>query len=280
MHFAALLTLAAAIIPAVTAVPAPSPQSAEIDVHLELSSKDLADFFDEHKAEKKDPATPAHHDAANHAAPPPGQSLPYPFILKGHLLQGLEIIGPLPPTSYYQFPKAHLGEQGIISKQATTFKLHEGKLLIADKAVGLHGPFEKRPVPAVLVHPHQGLNFTAIHLIGSEITTLRFVDQRFTFLGPKFVSGIGDGVDVGLQPRELNPSHFFLSFPFFRYLSMYLWLWEKKLYFPPPSLNLTDPQLQPNSNLASPNYHYLASREGWWEGRHQWEEWGRVRRQQ
>lgn len=199
MHFTALLTLAAAFIPAVTPVPAPSPQSAEIDVHLELSSKDLSDFFDKHKAKTDAP----HHDAES---APPGQSLPYPFILKGHLLQGLEIIGPLPPLPYYQFAKVQLGEQGIISRHPTTFRLHNGKLLLGDKAVGLQGRFEKRPVPAVLVHPQQGLNFTATHLIGSEITTLRFVDERFTFLGPKFVSGIGDHVEVGLKPRELKPS--------------------------------------------------------------------------
>lgn len=193
MHFTALLTLLAAFIPAVTPVPAPSPESAEIDIHLELTSKDVADYFNEHKA-KTDP----HHDADAS----PGQTLPYPFTLKGHLIQGLETIGPLPPAPFYQFAKVHLGEQGILSRHPTTFKLQKGKLLIGNEAVGLHGQFEKRPVPAILVHPQQGLNFTATHLLGSEITTLRFVDERFTFLGPKFVSGIGDRVEVGLKPRE------------------------------------------------------------------------------
>lgn len=260
MHLTALLTLAAAIIPAVTPVPAPSPQSAEIDVHLELSSKDVADFFDEHKAK-----TEPHHDAD--AAP--GQTLPYAFTLKGHLQQGLEIIGPLPPHPYYQFPKVHLDEQGILSRNPTTFRLHNGKLLIGDKAVGLHGQFEKRPVPAVLVHPQQGLNFTVTHLVGSEITTLRFVDERFTFLGPKFVSGFGDRVEVGLKPRELNPLplppvFFSFSFPLFLLLLLlrifysFFFFLEKNFFLifisPPPT----------NSNLASPNYHHLANREGWW----------------
>lgn len=190
MHFTALLTLVAALIPAVISVPAPSPQSAEIDVHLEL--KDVVGFFNERKAK-----TIPHQDANA----PPGPTLPYPFFLKGHLLQGLDIIGPLPPLPYYQFLKDQLGEQGILSKQPTTFKLQGGKLLLGNKAVGL-GPFEKRPIPAVLVHPQQGLNFTTTHQIGSEITTLVFVDPRFTFLGPKFVSGIGDRVEVGLRPRE------------------------------------------------------------------------------
>lgn len=195
MHLTALLTLAAAFIPAVTPVPAPSPQSAEIDVHLELTSKDVADFFDQHNTK-----TEPHQDADADAAP--GQSLPYTFILRGHLIQGLGTFPPQLPLPFYQFPKVHLGEQGLLSRHPTIFRLHNGKLLIGDKAVGLHGRFEKRPVPAVLVHPQQGLNFTATHVIGNEITTLRFVDERFTFLGPKFVSGVGDRVEVGLKPRE------------------------------------------------------------------------------
>lgn len=191
MHFIALLTLVAALIPAVIPVPAPSPQSAEIDVHLEL--KDVAGFFNEREA-KTIP-----HQNTN---APPGPTLPYPFFLKGHLIQGLDIIGPLPPPLYYQFPKDQLGEQGILSKQPTTFRLQGGKLLLGNKAVGLSGPFEKLPVPVVLVHPQQGLNFITTHQIGSEITTLGFVDLRLTFLGPKFVSGIGDHVEVGFRPRE------------------------------------------------------------------------------
>lgn len=193
MHFTALFTLVAAFIPAVTPVPAPSPQSAEIDVHLELTSKDVAGFFNERKA-KTDP----HQNADT----PPGPTLPYSFTLKGHLIQGLEIIGPLPPLLYYQFVKNNLGEQGILSTHPTTYRLHNGKLVIEDKAVGLHGKLEKEPVPAILVHPQQGLNFTAVHLIGSKITTLRFADPRFTFLGSKFVSGVGDRVEIGFRPRE------------------------------------------------------------------------------
>lgn len=201
MHLTALLTLAAAFIPAVTPVPAPSPQSAEIDVHLELTSKDVADFFDQHNT-KTDPHQDTDADANADADAAPGQSLPYTFILRGHLIQGLGTVPPQPPLPLYQFPKVHLGEQGFLSRRPTIFRLHNGKLLIGDKAVGLRGRFEKRPVPAVLVHPHQGLNFTATHVVGSEITTLRFVDERFTFLGPKFVSGVGDRVEVGFKPRE------------------------------------------------------------------------------
>lgn len=192
MHYTALLTLVAALIPAVIPVPAPSPQSAEIDVHLELNSKDVAAFFNGREAQ-----TIPHQNADA----PPGPTLPYPFYLKGHLIQGLDIIGPLPPL-YYQFLKAQLGEQGILSGQHTTFRLQGGKLLLGDKAVGLSGPFERRPVPAVLVHPQQGLDFTIIHQTGSEIISLGFVDPSFTFLGPKFVSGIGDHVEVGFRPRE------------------------------------------------------------------------------
>lgn len=152
------------MIPAVVPVPAPTPQPAEIDVHLELNSEDLAGFFHERKAKT------TLHDNAD---APPGPTLPYPFTLKGHLIQGLEIIGPLPPLPYYQFPKANLGEQGILSRHPTTFRLHGGKLLLGNKAVGLSGRFEKEPVPAVLVHPQQGL------------ITLRFSDPRFTFLGSR-----------------------------------------------------------------------------------------------
>lgn len=244
MHFTALLTLAAAFLPAVTPVPAPSPQSAEIDVHLELTSKDVADFFNDHKAE-----TDPHHNADAS----PGQTLTYPFHLRGHLIQGLEIIGPQPPLPFYQFPKPHLGEQGILSRHPTIFRLRGGKLLIGDKAVGLRGRIEKVPVPAVLAHPQQGLNFTAAPLIGSKITTLRFSDQRLTFLGPKFVSGVGDHVEVGLRPRELNPQHLF---PLLFLLSSIRGEIKKI-----KSL-ISNSYLPPNSNLASPNFNYLGSREG------------------
>lgn len=193
MHYTALLTLVAALIPAVVPVPAPSPQSAEIDVHLELNSKDVAAFFNGREAK-----TIPHHNADAASGP----TLSYPFILKGHLIQGLDIIDPQPPLLYYEFKKLQSGEQGILSGKPTAFRLQDGKLLLVDKAVGLSGSIENRPVPAVLVNPQQGLDFTIRNQIGSTITVLEFVDPRFTFLGPKFVSGIGDPVEVGFRPRE------------------------------------------------------------------------------
>ena len=225
MHLTALLSLVAAFIPAVTPVPAPSPQSTEIDIHLELTSKEGADisFSNEPKA-KAAKETDAHahahhhlldHDTVNTDATPPGHTLPYVFSLKGHLIQGLETIAPLPPIPFYDFAKIQLGEQGILSAtRPSTFRLHNGKLLIGgiggvgdnSLAVGLHGRFQKTPVPAVLVHPQQALNFTATPQLGGKKLILTFQDQRFTFLGPKFISGIGDRVEVGLRPRELNLS--------------------------------------------------------------------------
>ncbi|MCJ1348520.1 hypothetical protein MMC31_006752 [Peltigera leucophlebia] len=193
MHFTALLTLVALLIPAVIPVPAPSPQSAEIDIHLELNSKDLAGVFNEREAK-----TNPH----NNADAPNVPNLPYPFFLKGNLTQGLEIIGPLPPLPYYYFPEVRLGEQGIISVNATVFRLQGGKLRVGDFAVGLSRPFVEKPVPAVLVPPQNGLNFIAEHPLGSDKIFVRFVDRTFTFLGPKFVSNIGDGVEVGRQPVE------------------------------------------------------------------------------
>lgn len=193
MHFTPLLALLATLIPAATPVPAPSPQSAEIDVHLELTSKDLSRFFKEHKAK-----TNPHPNADAQ----PGQTLPYPFTLKGHLIQGLETIGPKPPPLYYQFPRANLGEQGILSGKPTTFRLQDGKLALEDKAVGLNGPFERAPISAILVHPQQALSFTASRPSGSEKTLLNFADSRFSFLGPKFVSGPGDRIEVGFRPGE------------------------------------------------------------------------------
>lgn len=45
MHFTALLALVTVLIPAVTPTPAALPQSAEIDIHLELNSKHLTGLF-------------------------------------------------------------------------------------------------------------------------------------------------------------------------------------------------------------------------------------------
>lgn len=102
MHFTlALLTLVAALIPAITPSPAPSPQSAKIDIHLELSPKDVAGFSNDHKAE-----THAHSDAK--ALPVPILSLDYSFKLKAHLIHGLVIIDPKPETLYYEFVKGEL----------------------------------------------------------------------------------------------------------------------------------------------------------------------------
>lgn len=193
MHFTPLLALLAALIPAATPVPAPSPQSAEINVHLELTSKDLDGLFKEHKAK-----TNPHPNADAQ----PGPTLPYSFTLVGHLIQGLGIIGREPPPLYYQFAKADLGERGILSRNPTTFRLQNGKLVVEDKAVGLHGRFEKAPVSAILVQTQQGLNFTVSNSSGGKKPILNFADQRFTFLGPKFVSGLGDRVEVGLRPSE------------------------------------------------------------------------------
>lgn len=197
MHFTALLALVTVLIPAVTPTPAALPQSAEIDIHLELNSKDLTGLFNGRKAK-----TDSDYDTAAVLGP----SLSYPFRLKGHLEHGRELFvhG---PTLYYRFESPRLGHQGILSSHPSTFRLGNGKLLLEDQAVGLREPFEKGPAPVVLINPTLGLNFTIDRPIGSNLELLRIVEPRFCeprliFQGPELVSGEGDPVGIDLTPCE------------------------------------------------------------------------------
>lgn len=204
MHFTTLLALVTVLIPAVISTPVASPQSAEIDIHLELNSKDLTGLFNGREAK-----TDSDYDTEAF----PGPSLPYPFRLKGHLEHGIAIAypgpGPAPRPSpyYYRFESPRLGHQGILSSHPSTFRLQNGKLLLEDQAVGLREPFEKGPTPAVLTNPTLGLNFTIDRPIESNLELLRIVEPRFCeprliFQGPKFFSGEGDPVGINLPPCE------------------------------------------------------------------------------
>lgn len=108
MHFTTLLALVTVLVPAVTPTPTASLQSAGIDIHLELKSKDLTGLFNGREAKT---------DSDYDTEALPGPSLGYPFRLKGHLEQGLEVIIP-PPAPYYHFESPRLGSQGILSNKS------------------------------------------------------------------------------------------------------------------------------------------------------------------
>lgn len=200
MHISGFLVLVTAFISAATPSPAALPQTAEIDIHLELKSKDVTGSFNEHKA-KQDP---------NYDAKLVGPSLAYSFRLKGYLHPEFAdpLLPPLPPPPYYQFKKGSYFEQGILSRDPTIFRLEKGKLVVGNKEVGLSRPFEKGPAAAILLPRDQGLNFTTEREIGGErLHLLRIVEPRFcepklTFQGDRIHSGPGSLVNINFVPRE------------------------------------------------------------------------------
>lgn len=103
MHLTAFLALVTALISAATPSPGAQPQTAEIDIHLELNSKDVSSSSVNQRETKQDP---------KYHAKQIGPTLGYPFRLKGHLEYGVPIF-PEPPPPYYQFPKRSWLEQGI-----------------------------------------------------------------------------------------------------------------------------------------------------------------------
>lgn len=159
---------------------------------LELNSKDIAGFFNERNTK-----TGPHYNAEA-----PGSTLPYQFFHKAQLLQGIGAVGTLQPPLYYDFPNPDLGKQGILSRNPIPFRFLDGKLVLANKAVGLGEPVKDFPVQAIVVNQQQGLDLAVEHQIGSDKLTLRFDDGRLTFLGPKFYSGERDVVTVGFNPSE------------------------------------------------------------------------------
>lgn len=200
MHITGFLVLVTALISAATPSPAALPQTAEIDIHLELKSKDVTGSFNEHNA-KQDP---------NYDAKLIGPSLAYSFRLKGYLHPEFAdpLLPPLPPPPYYQFKKGSYFEQGILSRDPTIFRLEKGKLVVGNKEVGLSRPFEKGPAAAILLPRDQGLNFTTEREIGGErLHLLRIVEPRFcepklTFQGDRIHSGPGSLVNINFVPRE------------------------------------------------------------------------------
>lgn len=199
-HISAFLVLVTALISAAPAHLQPHwpPQTAEIDIHLELNSKDVTGSFKEGET-KPD---------LNYNAIPIGRSLGFPFRLKGHLKYGILPFPEEPPPPYYQFRRGSLLEQGILSRLPTTFKLEQGKLLVGDREVGLLRPFEKGPAPAILVRKGRGLSFTFDREIGGErLLVLRIVEPRFCepkliFQGDSFLSGPGSLANIDIEPRK------------------------------------------------------------------------------
>ncbi len=198
MHITAFLALVTALISAATPSPSALPQTAEIDIHLELNSKDATGSFNERKA-KQDP---------NYHAKQTGPSLGYPFRLKGHLEYGVPHFPDPPPAPYYQFKKGSWLEQGILSSDPTIFRLENGKLVVRNNEVGLLRPFEKGPAPAILVLRGRGLNFTIDREIGGErllllrIVEPRFCEPRLIFQGDSIHSGPGTLVNINFAPSE------------------------------------------------------------------------------
>ena len=171
VHITGSIALVTALISAATPFPAALPQTAEINIHLELKSKDVTGSFNERKAKQ----------GPNYDAKLIGPSLGYPFRLKEYLHPEFAdpLLPPLPQSSHYQFKQGSYFEQGILSCP-TIFRLENGKLVGGNKEVGLSRPFEKGPAPAILPPRDQGLNFTTDREIGGErLLLLRIVEPRF-----------------------------------------------------------------------------------------------------